>query len=182
MARLSPRRQRGVSLIEVLVAIVIFSVGMLGIAFMQVKGAQYTKQSGARTVAVLQARSLAEAMRANPSGVWGVATPDQIPSKKGDLSDSYYVYDGTSEPNPSTCSDAACKQAKQDLLDWLAQLRAGVAVPVKTDGKTANAAALGTVTNDTKTGTLIIASSWNGLIRDASGASSNDSYSFSYQP
>jgi type IV pilus assembly protein PilV len=32
-------RQRGVSLIEVLVAIVIFSVGVLGIALMQIKGA-----------------------------------------------------------------------------------------------------------------------------------------------
>jgi type IV pilus assembly protein PilV len=182
MAHLSARRQRGVSLIEVLVAIVIFSVGMLGIAFMQIKGAQYTKQSGSRTVAVLQARSLAEAMRANPAGVWGVSSPDQIAAKNGDLSGSYYVYDGTSKPDPATCSDTACKQAKQDLLDWLKQLGAGVAAPVGSDGKTANAAALGTVTKDTKTGTLIIASSWNGLIRDTSGASSNDSYSFSFQP
>src|SRR5690606_29609073 len=91
-------RQRGVSLIEVLVAMLIFSIGVLGIALMQIKGAQYTKQAGARTVAVLQARSLADAMRANPAGVYGVDNKDLIPSKNGDLSDSYYVYSGPAIP------------------------------------------------------------------------------------
>src|SRR5690348_13787526 len=70
----SPRGARGVSMIEVLVAIVIFSLGLLGLAMMQLKGASFTKDSGARSVAVLQARSLADRMQANPTALAEYAT------------------------------------------------------------------------------------------------------------
>lgn len=124
-------RQRGVSLIEVLVAVVIFSIGVLGVALMQLKSAQFTKQAGSRTVAVVQARSLADAMRANPAGVYGVANQSLIPAQNGVLTSSYYVYNGASAPDPSTCSGAnvPCQQAKRDLLTWLAQLKASTVAP-----------------------------------------------------
>jgi type IV pilus assembly protein PilV len=164
-------RQRGVSLIEVLVAIVIFSVGVLGIALMQIKGAQYSKQAGARTVAVLQARSLADAMRANPAGVFGVADKSAIPTNH-DLSASYYLYDGATTPSTSDCSSSndPCKQAKRDLLAWLDGMKTGLTGPGAT------------VTNNTtaNTGTLRISTSWNAM--SPGGASNNDAYQFDFQP
>lgn len=164
--------QRGVSLIEVMVAIIVFSVGVLGIAMLQVKGSQFTKQSGARTVAILQARSLADAMRANPAGVWGVASSDLISGKNGDLSGSYYLYDGKTQPDPSTCKgDAACVTARNDLLNWLAQLNAGAS----------NAAANSSVQVNSDTGTLTIQSSWSNLTAGAASGST-DTYQFDFQP
>lgn len=175
-------RQRGVSLIEVLVAMLIFSVGVLGIALMQIKGSQFSKQAGSRTVAVLQARSLADAMRANPAGVYGVASEAEIAGKKGDLSGSYYLYDGTAAPDPTSCS-GSCGQAKSDLAAWLKELRAGTSAPVKSDGSTGNPSGLATVTvNTDNTGTLVIASSWNGMNPNSSGVSTNDTYRFDFQP
>jgi type IV pilus assembly protein PilV len=167
-------RQRGVSLIEVLVAIVIFSVGVLGIALMQIKGAQFTKQSGIRTVAVLQARSLAEAMRANPAGVYGVPTVDLIPTVGGSLAGSFYLYNGVDAP---TCtSTIACSQATKDLNAWLAQLKDGTA------GPNAGAVLATVAANAFKAGTLTITVTWNGTIPDAAGATTNDTYQFDFQP
>lgn len=176
-------RQRGVSLIEVMVAIIIFSVGVLGIALMQIKGAQFTKQAGTRTVAVLQARALADAMRANPAGVWGVDTAQGIVNQKGDLSHSYYAYDGSSAPSSTDCPSASisCQVAKQDLANWLAQLNAAAAAPTSTGG-TGKSASLAKVVATSGTGMLTIATTWNIQSSDAAGGATNESYQFNYQP
>jgi len=174
-------RQRGVSLIEVLVAMLIFSIGVLGIALMQIKGAQYTKQAGVRTVAVLQARSLADAMRANPAGVYGVATPGGIAAKGGDLSDSYYLYTGPAIPSSAGCANDACRQAHGDLAQWLTQLKAAAPAPVNANGAT-NSAALASVATDDDKGSLIITLSWSGMAANDSGAAKNDSYRFVFHP
>jgi type IV pilus assembly protein PilV len=159
-------RQRGVSLIEVLVAIVIFSVGVLGIALMQIKGSQFSRQAGARTVAVLQARSLADAMRANPSGVYGPS------GDTGDLSGSYYKYDGTAAPDPSSCGggNGACAQAMSDLTNWLKELNAGTATPVASVQPNPNA------------GTLTIKISWKAMSPGVINDTTTDAYQFDYQP
>lgn len=164
-------RQRGISLIEVMVAIIVFSIGVMGIAMLQIKGAQFTRQSGARTVAILQARSLADAMRANPAGVYGVASKDLISGKNGDLSTSYYLYDGKTKPDPTTCADSPCQTAKNDLLVWLAQLDAG-AIDASKNSQ---------VKQNTSTGTLTIESSWSDLTPGAK-VGSTDTYQFDFQP
>ncbi|WP_445146349.1 type IV pilus modification protein PilV [Dyella sp. Tek66A03] len=161
-------RQRGISLIEVMVAIIVFSVGVLGVAMLQLKGAQFSKQAGIRTVAVLQARSLADAMRANPAGVYGVATEAEITGKNGDISGSYYLYDGTTVPSPSSCGNPACSTAKNDLLNWLQQLKSA-----------SNAAGMSTIQPNTSTGTLTVKATWS---ETSPGAMSNDVYQFDYQP
>jgi type IV pilus assembly protein PilV len=163
-------RQRGVSLIEVLVAMLIFSIGVLGIALMQIKGAQFSKQAGGRTIAVLQARSLADAMRANLAGVYGVATDGDIGSKDGDLSGSYYLYNGTGTPDPGSCSSLSCKQAKQDLLDWLGQLKSGTAKPTVT------------ITANTDTGALSIRSGWLDMTAGGTATGGSDIYRFDFLP
>ena len=60
------RRQRGFSLIEVLIALVIMSVGMLGIAGLFVQGMQAGRTSVLRHHAVTLAGDVADRIRANP--------------------------------------------------------------------------------------------------------------------
>ena len=167
MNRYAPRSQRGVSLIEVMVAIVVFGIGMLGLALLQTKGAQFTKESSSRTSAIIQARSLADAMRANPKAI-----------DPADGSSSYYLYNGSVAPDPAACkSNDACSQAKRDLQAWLNRL--------KTSTIAAQSAPAATVTRDAKLGTFTITVSWNGL--DLNGdkqltAADNGTYSFSMLP
>jgi len=60
---------RGFTLLEVLIAIVIFSIGLFGIAGLQASGMRFTQGSQLRLVAVSQAEAIADRMRANPAGV-----------------------------------------------------------------------------------------------------------------
>jgi type IV pilus assembly protein PilV len=62
----APRRQRGFSLVEVLIALVIMSVGMLGIAGLFVQGMQAGRTSVLRHHAVTLAGDVADRIRANP--------------------------------------------------------------------------------------------------------------------
>lgn len=62
-------RVRGFTLLEVLIAIVIFSIGLFGIAGLQASGMRFTQGSQLRLVAVSQAEAIADRMRANPAGV-----------------------------------------------------------------------------------------------------------------
>jgi type IV pilus assembly protein PilV len=59
------RHMRGFTLIEVLVALIIIGVGMLGIAKLQAMSYASTGTASFRSVAAIQAASLAAAMRAN---------------------------------------------------------------------------------------------------------------------
>ena len=60
------RRQRGFSLVEVLIALVIMSVGMLGIAGLYVQSMQAGRTSMFRHNAVTLAGDVADRIRANP--------------------------------------------------------------------------------------------------------------------
>lgn len=61
-------QQRGASLIEVLVALLIFTVGLLGLAAMQLNALQSMADSGQRSQSVWLMQDFIERMRANPSG------------------------------------------------------------------------------------------------------------------
>lgn len=58
----------GFSLIEVLVALFILSIGLLGLAALQTTGLQFNHQSYERTQAVIQAYDIIDRMRVNKSG------------------------------------------------------------------------------------------------------------------
>jgi type IV pilus assembly protein PilV len=64
--RLKKRRQFGFSLVEVLIALVIMSVGMLGIAGLYVQSMQAGRTSMFRHHAVTLAGDVADRIRANP--------------------------------------------------------------------------------------------------------------------
>ncbi|RDS85707.1 type IV pilus modification protein PilV [Dyella psychrodurans] len=64
------RRQRGVSLIEVLVAVLVCSAGLVGVAGLLVTSARSNHAAYLRTQVTLLAQGMADRMRANPVGVW----------------------------------------------------------------------------------------------------------------
>jgi type IV pilus assembly protein PilV len=68
-------RAAGFTLVEVLVALIIIAVGMLGLAKIQALAYASTGIAGSQSLAALQASSLASAMRANRSYWSTVTTP-----------------------------------------------------------------------------------------------------------
>lgn len=70
MKNLSPIRfARGFTLIEILIALVIFSIGLLGMAGMQLRGSEGTNMAYFRSQATFIANDMAERMHANRAGV-----------------------------------------------------------------------------------------------------------------
>jgi type IV pilus assembly protein PilV len=67
LTSVSPHSQKGVSLLEVLIAVLVLSVGLLGIAGLQTANLRNTQSAHQRTVAVLLAASMSERIRANPT-------------------------------------------------------------------------------------------------------------------
>ncbi len=61
----APTRQRGVTLIEILVAIVLTAVGLLGLAGLQLRGIQVNQGSSMRSLAAIMAEDLADRMRSD---------------------------------------------------------------------------------------------------------------------
>jgi len=61
----SPRRQTGFSLLEVLIAILVLSFGLLGFALMQTMSVRFVQSSNYRTQATNLAYDLIEQMRSN---------------------------------------------------------------------------------------------------------------------
>ena len=62
-------RQRGFTLLEVLIAVVILSIGLLGLAGLQAAGLRNNQHSYFRSQSVLLASDIADRMRANLPGV-----------------------------------------------------------------------------------------------------------------
>ena len=96
--------QRGFSLVEVLIALIIISVGMLGIAGLYVQSMQAGRTSMFRHHAVTLAGDVADRIRANPGG--GAAYI-------GQGGDNNCVAEGV------TCNEAA--MAAHDIFLWRQQ-------------------------------------------------------------
>jgi type IV pilus assembly protein PilV len=76
--------QRGVSLIEVLVAVFVFGIGLVGHAGMMVMSARSNHSAYLRTQVAYLANNMADRMRANPVGVWrGSYNSDAYPVTVG---------------------------------------------------------------------------------------------------
>ena len=63
------RKQAGFTLMESMIALVIFSIGLLGLAGLQTIGLRNNQTGHLRTIAMQQAYSMADFMRANMTGV-----------------------------------------------------------------------------------------------------------------
>lgn len=63
------RQSAGFTLLEVMIALVIFSIGLLGLAGLQAGGLRSNYTAELRTIAMIQAQDMAERILANPQGV-----------------------------------------------------------------------------------------------------------------
>ncbi|HET9641793.1 MAG TPA: type IV pilus modification protein PilV [Burkholderiaceae bacterium] len=117
---LAPRTshdERGFSLLEVLVGIVVLSFGLLGAVGLQAYGLQANREARLQSAGVQLARELAELMRANKD----VAI-------KAAATDNPYLIDYPSHPFSTTvnCFTAACGNtqdvARWDVAAWLEHL------------------------------------------------------------
>jgi len=135
MSARSPRStQHGFTIIEVMVALVVMSIGLLGIAKMQALSVASTSTSRLRSLAAYEAAGMASAMRANRA-YWSAAS----------LAKPVNISGGTSSSTDSTLSaaitavglgsvdycvsggGAPCKpatMAANDLQSWAAELNA----------------------------------------------------------
>ncbi len=102
-------RQRGVGLVEVLIAVLILAIGLLGLASMQTNGMRMTNGSMSRSQAVFLANDIAERARANRTNRADyVLAPDA---------------DGNVSPCDLTLTyDATLTVAQNDMAEWLNSL------------------------------------------------------------
>ena len=67
--KMNGRCESGVAMIEVLIAIIVVSFGLLGVAGLQLAGMKSSQTANLRSIATAQAYDMADRMRANMSGV-----------------------------------------------------------------------------------------------------------------
>lgn len=70
--------QRGASLIEVMVAVMVLSIGLLGLAMLQAKSLRLNTDAYLRSQATLITNELIEDMRANPTANYVVASKPAV--------------------------------------------------------------------------------------------------------
>jgi type IV pilus assembly protein PilV len=110
-------RQRGVGLIEVLAALFVLSVGLLGIAGLQAQGLIAGFNASQRSVAVVKAYEIIERMRANPDGVRDAAGTTNYASAMSGPGAAPGVYCADLDGNPG--ADCTVPQlANFDIFAW----------------------------------------------------------------
>lgn len=110
----------GFSLVEVLVAILVLSLGLLGMVGMQATALQANREASRQSLATTLAGELAELVRGNrEAGLLGSSSPYlghfNSPLKSAATSDCLNVVTG------SSCVDAVAL-ARAEMTDWLARV------------------------------------------------------------
>lgn len=111
-----PKRARGFSMLEVLVALLVLSVGLLGLAALQTMGLKFNTQSYQRTQAVLNAYDIIDRIRANPGGILTGGYDD--------------IGKADAVPTLPTCPCSPAQMADYDIAQWKNSLTS-----VLTEGK-----------------------------------------------
>jgi type IV pilus assembly protein PilV len=112
-------RSRGFSLVEVMVALVVCSIGLLGLAKMESLALSSTGVANARSLAALQASSLAAAMHANP-GYWQAGFAPAITTVNAATATT--AVPACLTAGATSCAPAA--MAAYDLQQWAISLQA----------------------------------------------------------
>ncbi len=94
------RKQAGVTLLEVLIAVLVLAIGLLGLATLQFRGLRFGQQSYQQTQAALLAFELSELMRANRTAA---------------LAASYSMATAPAAPT-ANCETAGCNATQ--LAEW----------------------------------------------------------------
>lgn len=99
------QRQRGVSLIEVLVSVLIFSVGLLGLAALQLNSLKANQTASVRSHATFLAYEMGDRMRA----------------ARGDAQAGFYSL-AVGAGLPCKPAEETCLPFQRDLAEWRANL------------------------------------------------------------
>jgi len=95
-------RQQGFTLLEVLIALLVLSIGLLGLAALQTTGLRSNEMASMRTTSTMLAYDITDRMRANPQGI----------------TDGDYVIDsGPITGTPADCTSSDCSTAQLALYD-----------------------------------------------------------------
>ncbi|WP_455210274.1 type IV pilus modification protein PilV [Kaarinaea lacus] len=100
------KKTSGFSLIEVLVSMLILSLGLLGVAGLQTTSLRGNQTAYFRSQATAAASDIIDRMRANPQGV---------------VAGKYDAIDSASLPSDPNCIDSGCSAealADHDIIDW----------------------------------------------------------------
>lgn len=106
--------QKGFSLIEALIALLVIAIGLLGIAGLQAASVYRTHAGEINSLAAIEAQSIVAAMIANPNA---------FPAN-GTAAD-YNTLDAVTVSYPTDCATTACSPADMALYDlhqWGAEL------------------------------------------------------------
>lgn len=108
-----PYPAAGFSLIEVLVAMFVFSIGLLGLAMLQLNGMRFNTDAYFRTQATLLAYDIIDRMRVNPDGAslgyYTVATSGDVTTKQTNY--------GGCKASTCKCTTATCDKSQLALYD-----------------------------------------------------------------
>ncbi len=135
MCQQKSKKEAGIALIEVLVAVLVLAVGLLGMAAMQVQSSQMTNGAAQRTQAILLTADMMDRVRAN----------------RANAAD----YDGISvDPAVTTCATdyaplASATVSANDITEW-----SNLVVCLLPEGT-------GTVTVDNTTGEVVVVVDWS---------------------
>lgn len=98
------KSQQGLGFVEILITIVLVSIGILGVAGLHMTSLKHSQNSYMQTVAMLQAYDMADRIRANSEGAYQGAYNNI-----------------TSAPDDPQCISTACDSeelAEYDAFDW----------------------------------------------------------------
>lgn len=104
-------RQRGFSMLEVLIAVLVFSLGMIGLAGLLIFSIQSNHVAYLRTQATFLANSMADRMGANPAGLWA-----------GDYNITAILAPGTAITTTCATGCSPADLATHDIQAWSQQL------------------------------------------------------------
>ncbi len=119
--------QRGFSMIEVMVTLLIVALGLLGVSKLQAASVSNTQVSRVRAMLSLQAGSLAAAMHANPAFWASGLAPASFTVAAARVTDASGVLNATLPAGACTGTADACTPAQMAALDvqnWASHLNA----------------------------------------------------------
>jgi len=176
-ARRARRRESGFTLLEVLVAIIVLSFGVLGVVGLQAASLQANKEARNQSAAVRLGREMGDMMRGNKDVAILAST----------TANPYLVPNFTSAsalpPAPDDCSSAACGTtttvAQFHIRDWLSRVRnelPGARVVICVDSAPYDSAGLPTWACTNTGGMSVVKMGWTRQSTDraASAASAVD--------
>jgi type IV pilus assembly protein PilV len=125
LRRASPHLERGAALIEALVALLVLSVGLLGMVGLQTASVRYEQSSWARSAVATQISDIADRIRANPGATdTAYLRTQSFEDERTEINTD----SSTFNVNPD-CASANCTPAElaaYDMAKWRSAINASI--------------------------------------------------------